>query len=442
MARAGGYILYLTDDRKSVFEETLYEENTFSQPVPEFSHTRSAPLICFVVLNGTHITHVARGRRGIVAGTELRRLNVQESHQLSTPISIADVIAALDSRTKARAMLTLNEGGLFTPKAFESAIDAIAQVSEECRPLLQRFSRARRELIAKLTASTRRVLGEQKEAVLSAIAIAGLERRDLHEWSPPTEGTPTSFLDGLPSAIMREDPMIANDLMNVPGLNLVRTLPYSAAVFEGDGKRLTVLLANRLPLEQLTGTDLIYFNERHRSFVMVQYKAMESGNGTGAAHFRLPDAGLDKEIKRMQAIETQLSAIPIGDTKENYRLHPGAFYIKLCSRSQFNPDDIKLFPGMYFPLDHWLRVANDPALHGPLQGRLVTYENAGRYIENDFFIKLVANAWIGSHTEQSAVLEVAIRNTLESGRAVALAVEGANSSGASYRRGETIQADN
>lgn len=183
-----------------------------------------------------------------------------------------------------------------------------------------------------------------------------------------------------------------------------------------------MLLANRLPLEELTGTDLIYFNELHRSFVMVQYKAMEHDGG--GAHFRLPNEGLDKEIGRMQAIEAQLKAVPVRDTKENYRLHSGTFYIKICTRSQFNPDDIKLFPGMYFPLDHWLRLASDPTLTGPREGRLVTYENAGRYIENDFFIKLVASAWIGSHAEQSSVLEVAIRNTLEAGRAVALAVEG------------------
>jgi hypothetical protein len=421
MVKAGGYVLYLTTERKSVFEETIAEEETFSQPVTEFAHTRSAPLICFVVLNGTHITHVARGRRGIVSGTELRRLNLQESHRLITAVPILEDINALDSRTKSKATLVFEKGGLFTPKAFESAIDAVSKVSEECRPLLQRFSRLRRELIAGLNEQTRRALGEQKEAVLSAVAIAGLERRDLHDWSPPSKGAPTSFLDGLPSAVMREDPMIINDLMNVPSFDLIRTLPYSAAVFEGGGKRLTVLLANRLPLEKLTGTDLIYFNEHHRSFVMVQYKAMESASGT--THFRLPNKDLNKEIDRMRSIEAQLKAIPIDESKENYRLNSGAFYIKLCARSQFNPDDIKLFPGMYFALDHWLRIASDTSLTGPLRGRLVTNENAGRYIDNDFFIKLVANAWIGTHLEQSAALEVAIRNTLESGKAIALAVE-------------------
>ena len=38
-------------------------------------------------------------------------------------------------------------------------------------------------------------------------------------------------------------------------------------------------MANRLPLEQQTGADLIYFHEKYRSFVMVQYKAMERESG-------------------------------------------------------------------------------------------------------------------------------------------------------------------
>jgi hypothetical protein len=421
MARAGGYVLYLETERRNVFSGTLLEGETFSEPVGDFVHARTAPLICFVVLDGQHITHIASGRRGLRAGTGLRRLNVVEAQRLNVPIPISNVVAQLDSRTRARAAGVFQSGGLFTPKAFESAIDAVSAASEEARPLLQRFSRLRRELIGRLSAPTRRVLGEQKEAVLSALAFAGIDRREIHEWSPPSEGQPASFLDGLPNAVMREDAMIVNDLVTVPGMDLVRTTAYTGAVFEGRGKRLTVILANRLPLEQLTGTDLIYFNETHRSFVMVQYKAMNQESG--AAAFRLPDDGLTLEIERMQAMSAQLHAIQPAASKENFRLNPEAFYIKLCARSQFNPDDIKLFPGMYFSLSQWLCVAEDPSLLGPRGGRVVTYETAGRYMDNDLFIKLVAQAWIGTHAEQSELLAVAIRATLESGRAVALAIE-------------------
>jgi hypothetical protein len=421
MARAGGYVLYLEEGRREIYEQSIELEGIFSQPVPDFLHTRTAPLISFVVLDGRSINHIAKGRRGIVSGTELRRLNIQEPHALRTAIPIADVVAAIDSRHRGRARDTLENGGYFSPKAFEATIEAISAVSEEARPLLSRFGRTRRELIGRLRPNTRRALGEQKEVVLSALAFADLDRRQIHDWEPPTQGEPSSFLDGLPAAVMREDAMIVNDLMNVPGFDVILTLPYSAAVFQGIGKRLTVLLANRLPLEQLTGTDLIYYNETYRSYVMVQYKAMDSVDNV--ATFRLPSPGLVEEIDRMRALEATLNQIQIQHSKENYRLCAGPFYIKLCSRVQFNPDDIKLFPGMYFSLAHWSHISNDTQLIGPRGGRVVTYENVGRHIENDLFIKLVANAWIGTHAEQSAVLEQAIRGTIESGRALALAIE-------------------
>lgn len=421
MARAGGIVLYLPTERKAVFRSTVQEGETFSEPVADFAHTRTAPLICFVVLDDQHITHIASGRRGLRAGTGLRRLNVIEAQELRAPIPISEIVSRLDSRTLARATQIFRTGGLFSPKAFESAIDAISAISPEARPHLERFSRLRRELIAALPDDVKKVLGEQKEAVLSALAFAGIDRREIHEWSPPSEGQPSSFLDGLPNAVMREDAMIVNDLMTVPGLDFVRSVPYAGAVFVGQGKRLTVILANRLPLEQLTGTDLIYFNETHRSFVLVQYKAMNQEDGV--ATYRLPDENLTREIERMQAINSQLSQVPVEATKENFRLSSEPFYIKLCARSQFNPDDIKLFPGMYFPLGQWHCVANDPVLVGPRGGHKVTYDSAGRHIDNDLFIKLVANSWIGTHAEQSNLLETAIRETLSSGRAVALAIE-------------------
>lgn len=69
--------------------------------------------------------------------------------------------------------------------------------------------------------------------------------------------------------------------------------------------RLTILLANRLPLEEQTGTDLIYFNERFRSFLMVQCKVIKRENNE--TFFRLPDAQLTAEVDRMRALREEHS---------------------------------------------------------------------------------------------------------------------------------------
>lgn len=419
MAKAGGYIFKIPMDRIELFKECVEANERFSEPVVDFHHTRSAPLVCFIVLDGLSISYVARGRKGLVAGTELRRLNIEEPTKLAKPISISEIVNASSTKFSGRIETIFQEGGMITPKTFEEVVDVISNISDEAGKLLKRFSRQRSELIAKITGKARENLSEQKEAVTTALAIAGFDRSEILEWAPPTEEMPSSFLDGLPSAIMREDPMIINDLINVPGYELIKTLPYSAAVFQGDGKKLTLLLTNRLPLETLLGTDLIYFNETYRSFVMVQYKAMEKHED--GAVFRLPNDQLDKELARMAEVESELAHHAGAADADDYRISEFPFFLKLCPRMNFNPDDTKLFPGMYFPLAHWRLVEKSQNIFGPKGGKAISYENAGRYMDNNFFISIVSGAWIGTNKKQSKFLEHVIRTTIESGRAIALA---------------------
>ena len=79
---------------------------------------------------------------------------------------------------------------------------------------------------------------------------------------------------------MREDAAIISDFAALPGFDAIRNLPFAAKVFQKTSippVRLTVVMANKLKLEEQTGADLIYFNETYRSFVLVQYKSMNKG---------------------------------------------------------------------------------------------------------------------------------------------------------------------
>lgn len=51
------------------------------------------------------------------------------------------------------------------------------------------------------------------------------------------------------------------------------------------------------------------------------------------------------------------------------------------------------------------------------------YENVGRYFDNGAFATMVGNAWIGSTPDQSLLLEQVIRATIESGKAVVVAIK-------------------
>jgi len=60
-----------------------------------------------------------------------------------------------------------------------------------------------------------------------------------------------------------------------PSARIARPGWTRTGLWRGSGSGGDIILANRMRLEEQTGADLIYFNATFRSFVMVQYKAME-----------------------------------------------------------------------------------------------------------------------------------------------------------------------
>lgn len=99
------------------------------------------------------------------------------------------------------------------------------------------------------------------------------------------------------------------------------------------------------------------------------------------------------------------------------------FFLKLCSRLVFNPDDVGLVPGMYLPLDYWKLLERDPGIQGPKGGLRITYDNAQRHFDNTAFTTVVSKAWVGTTPSQSQVLQDVIRATLATGKAVAIAIK-------------------
>lgn len=422
MSQANGFSLILSNERNQVFLNCVDAEEGFADPVTDFAHSRNAPLVCFVLGQESSITHLGLGARGMRAGTGMRRLNVKSIITLPKPVAVALILNNVPNRFKETVKDRFTSGGLFTPKSFTAVVEAFCKLSPESQNFLDKFGAARKERIGKISNRAREALGYQKQALVTALSIAGLDRKVLQEWSPPCTGESQSFLDGLPSARLREDSMVINDLGKVPGFDLIKEHPYSSAVFESQSERVTVVLANRLPLEEQTGADLLYYNETYQSFVMVQYKAMERDDIEGAL-FRLPNVQLDEEIKRMDRLLQILQGCPANDHRDGFRLNETPFFLKLCPRIVFKPDDVGLVPGMYLPLNYWKLLAKHPDIEGPKKGLRVTYDNAGRYFDNTEFINLVAKAWVGTNASQSSVLRDVIREVIQTGKAVVLAIK-------------------
>ncbi len=426
--KVGCFIVKLSSDRYELFKDEFEWRGEFSEPVSDFKHSRNLPLICFVVNDKEQITHIGKGKKGQTAGTNLKRLKILEAEKLSEPFSLEKILKNIPRTVQRHVSNRINDGGVLPPKTSESFIDTILELYPKTEKLLARFGKSYHLRLERLSDNERFSLATQKEAIATAMAISNIDREELQKWVLTSDEKPESFLDGLDETRLREDQMLATDWSTVPGYKHIKNTKYGAAIFRGSsGEKLTVVLANRLPLEQLTGTDLIYYNEDFHAFVMVQYKAMEKEDKETV--FRLPNKQLNDEISRMEAIIKELKKCPQETHHNGFRFNDNPFFLKFCPRLQFSPNDQELIKGMYIHLDHWALLKNASELYGPHGGKKLTYKNAGRYLNNTSFITLVSQAWVGTTQFQSKILDDAINNTLESGRAITIAVKNASADG-------------
>lgn len=418
-----GYILKLQPSRRSTFLHYAESSHWFSEPVPDFKGSRSAPLVVFIEGEENKITHVAFGTGGIRAGTDLRKLKLSDIRTINRQITFQELLTKATSRVHKHIAHVIEHGGILPPKSFTSLYDLIVSIDPNIDGMLRRFSPRRSEAIQNLGKEKLSALASQKEAVNTALQLAGMDRKPLLEWTPETSSTPKSFLEGLPSAYLREDQVIANDLQSFPGLEYVRPLLTGGATFEDKRIKLDVLLANRLELEKQTGADLIYYNGTYNSFVLVQYKMMEKDASEEDFIYRLPNTQLTEEIARMDKMLEHIKKKGGAQNRHEYRLSGNPFFIKLCPRITMEPDSIGLSPGMYFTLDHWRFLETDEDLVGPKGGRRVGYFNVGRKINNTDFAFLVKNAWVGSTPSESALIEELVKEIISTGKSLILAVK-------------------
>jgi hypothetical protein len=428
MIAAAAYILKVPKDRRQLL---LEHDSWFSspvptvaEPVPRFDHSRRAPLVVFACFDDGAITHIADGRKGASAGTGLVRLNMTSLEPLAKPVTFRTLLSRCAPRVRVHLKRTLSTGGKLPPKSLGAVIDTLIDIEPGLSARLARFSERRAALLGRLTRTELTNFAIQKETLATALEIAQIGTDQLLAWTP-TDVKQRSFLEGLPQSYVREDAMLATDFSTLPGFEAIATLPFAARVFQDRWNpeiRLTVVMANRLPLEEQTGADLIYYNETFHSFVMVQYKAMDEGSDGPAFRWK-PKDQLADEIARMDELLGALQTQPEDRSPGSFRLHTNPFFLKLCPRILFNPDDKGLFKGMYLPLDLWKSLAADPATQGPRGGRFVSYSNVGRRLTNSEFVTLVADAWVGTTVPQSSMLEKVIRSVLETKKTVTIAVK-------------------
>ncbi|WP_165076959.1 MULTISPECIES: hypothetical protein [unclassified Desulfovibrio] len=258
-------------------------------------------------------------------------------------------------------------------------------------------------------------LALQKEALLTAFLLAGqdFDKTIIQQWVPSQK--PSCFLDGLEVQRSEESQVIMNDFQKLPGFSALSGKFKGTAIFLSPSEKMTVIYADKLPLEQLTGADLIYYNETYNSFVFVQYKMLDG------KYYR-PDKNLYTEISRMEELIAGWDQTGPSSCAD-FRLHSNPFFLKLCPRVDFAPESLSLSQGMYLPLEYWKILDSSKQIVGTHGGKRVSFDNVGRYLSNTEFAVLVAKGWVGSDPKLSIHLGELIKLTISRGRTIVYAVK-------------------
>ena len=411
-------------------DELLHAHSTSPAPlrksVRQFTPSRS-PFMVFASFQEKRITHIANGQRGQSAETSRVQLKMRQLERLTQPIPFSEALDAVPPRVRHRLDGYLKNGGLLPTKTRKSFVDFMARVDAKVADRLEALSRLH-DVLPDLSPTAKENLAFEKDAVGVLLKLADIDREVLLNWREPTSerGAQHYYLQGL-QGYVDEHTIIASDARTLPGFDTIRRSAryHGALTFQGHGASRPITIINAHPgrLEELTGTDLIYWNHTYHSFVMVQYKAMRYEGGRWIFRWREGD-GLVEQIKRMEALRSKIH--PLRESEEHpggYRFSSNPFFMKFCKRVAFDPATPKLFRGMYIPLDLWHRLHRSGRLRGKQGGNLVTYDNVGRWLTNTKFVDMLTDSWVGTSPIQTAAIDRLISSAFAFRRAVVLGVQ-------------------
>lgn len=221
---------------------------------------------------------------------------------------------------------------------------------------------------------------------------------------------------GSPLTTLRVQPpeasLIDHDLRNFPGMAGTAVAEDIVRVTDGQ-HTLDIMNVNTAGFETAVGVDLVYYNHDYESFVLVQYKRMDSGNGSRIASV---DSRLPRQLTKMSEFDAFAAAAANLADPDAYRLNAAATYTKFAAPAAVPIRESDLTRGIYVPSEFLKRLYDAGVLIGPDGGQAVTYDNLGRWLANGLFADLVSKGWVG--TSGLSVDDVAgfVAERLRSGR--------------------------
>lgn len=377
--------------------------------------------VALLVADGT-VGAVAIARRRQKSGAFDVLVDLHEIHWIEPTLAWAGLRRRLTSEARRKVDQAVRWNGILPPATARVVVETL----DRMRPGLGRTVEQLRAIVRPAPSNPsplETIVREQRDAVGLGLELAGVDSRFL----PPAELIPAGvpFLRGLEAATVHEAASIRHDATQFPDWIEVESEHLDIWHYrdpDDPERRVTVLYADKGPLEQVTGTDLIYYREEVAAFVLVQYKRMRREEPSGMRSYR-PDGQLKLELARMRGLGI-VDAPPTAVWES--RLSADPFYIKLVNPDLQAGAHRRLVPGMYFSLELFELLQSFPGVQGPKGGVAIGWHNAPRYLTNTQFIELVRGGWLGTRGQASALLNRLIGEVLRTGRGAIVVVDGSS----------------
>lgn len=374
----------------------------------------------------THICLLKKQQRVATGQVRLKGTDVVALQSISTK----NIVALLPKKLQASGEKAFSVGyKAVPPKTGEAILKALLTiVSDEKKQAILRLIEKIGGQKIKHRSKRADDAAAEKDALGICLDIFGIDRPEiLATWTEAGSSNPaTSFLSGLKEYVAYEDDLISKDIHLVPGWKEISEEISGIVEFENDdGDKLTVINANRKPLEHAFGVDLIYFHRGYNAFTFVQYKMMDKqGSKSDEYYFNPNQKSHAAEITRMNTLHTSINGLPKGASLSDYRLGECPIFFKLCKKLQLKGDDTSIAAGAYIPLDHWNMLLTDESTKGPKGGRQIGYKNLKkRYLGTKTFIDLVQLGFIGTQSLASHKIALFIEEAIKSGHSVLYAID-------------------
>jgi hypothetical protein len=407
-----GFVLRLRDSPSGALERRVEEGIAFTAVVPGDAHLRQIALIA-IDRSDTLQFAALMVSSGMVS-------TIDKRYRFSNFVDIGDVgLAEIAAELPGRFRRSFGLGSI-AAATWRETIAALKRLRPHNARELERLE----QLVSRYS----QIIGDtrydnvamEKDATGLALDIGGVGRSELTTWSPPAQ--PAPFLLGLERARLFEDSAIANDVQYFGNWRAIRRNVVGAIEFHGNRQVVTVINVNRTGVERSTGVDLVYYHHQHAAYTMVQYKRMRRAAAEGAyetAEYRpRSDRSLRRELRRMAALNRD---VPRARRLAGFRLHQGAAFLKLCPPLHLDPTSADLIRGMYLPLEFFELLLGSDQARGRRGGVRITFQSAGRHLNNTQFIELVQSGWVGSHDLATQRIHRLIRGGIDAGRSVLLA---------------------